>query len=130
MARKSTKTSSDARKTSAAPKPADTAAPEPKVVTVSSPVVSAPELRKKELIEQVVARSGVKKKDAKPAVEALLEILGETVAQGRELNLQPFGKLKINRSEEKANGRVVICRLRQSAAGVGQEKEPLAQPVD
>ncbi|MFA3915835.1 HU family DNA-binding protein [Ruegeria hyattellae] len=126
MARKSTKTSSDASKTSTASKPADTAAPEPKVVTVSSPVVNAPELRKKELIEQVVARSGIKKKDAKPAIEALLAILGETVAEGRELNLQPFGKLKINRSEEKANGRVVICRLRQPAAVEGKEKEPLA----
>ncbi|WP_372572518.1 HU family DNA-binding protein [Ruegeria jejuensis] len=129
MARKSTKTPGDARKTSTAPKPADTTAPNPKVVA-STPVVAGPELRKKELIDQVVARSGVKKKDAKPVVEALLAILGETVAEGRELNLQPFGKLKINRSEEKANGRVVICRLRQPAAAAGKEKEPLAQPAD
>ncbi|MDP5216539.1 HU family DNA-binding protein [Ruegeria sp. 2205SS24-7] len=129
MARKSTKTPGDASKTPAAPKPADAAAPKPKVVA-STPVVAAPELRKKELIDQVVVRSGVKKKDAKPAIEALLAILGETVAEGRELNLQPFGKLKINRSEEKANGRVVICRLRQSAAVAEKEKEPLAQPAD
>lgn len=71
------------------------------------------DLRKKELIEMVVARSGAKKKDAKPVIEAMLAVLGETVASGRELNLQPFGKLKINRRETKANGRVVMCRLRQ-----------------
>ncbi|MEX0349723.1 MAG: HU family DNA-binding protein [Paracoccaceae bacterium] len=130
MARKSTKTSTSTRKAPTKPKATNTAKPEPKVVAVSAPVVTAPELRKKELIEQVVARSGVKKKDAKPAVEALLSILGETLADGREFNLQPFGKLKINRREEKANGRVVVCRLRQSASAADQKKEPLAQPAD
>ncbi|MCA9300045.1 MAG: hypothetical protein KDA28_13325, partial [Phycisphaerales bacterium] len=38
------------------------------------------ELKKKELIEAVVERSGVRKKYAKPAVEAMIDILGESGA--------------------------------------------------
>jgi nucleoid DNA-binding protein len=87
--------------------------PVPKVVTVSTPVVGEADMRKKELIDLVVERSGIKKKDAKPTIEAVLAILGEAIASGRELNLQPFGKLRINRSEEKSNGRVIVCKLRQ-----------------
>lgn len=105
----------------------------PKVVKIVDPVAVDPDLRKKELIDLVVERSGVRKKDAKPAVEAALEVLGEALASGRGMNLQPFGKLRINRSEEKANGRVIVCRLRQSAAGAdGGEnggKDPLAEPA-
>lgn len=86
---------------------------EPKLVETKAPVVSKPELRKQEMIDLVVARSGLKKKDAKPVVEAALAVLGEALAEGRELNLRPMGKLKISRREEKANGTVIICRVRQ-----------------
>ncbi|MEP4038248.1 HU family DNA-binding protein [Pseudophaeobacter sp.] len=93
--------------------------PSPVVVT-ASPVLKEPPLNKRVLIEDVVLRSGVKKKDAKPVVEAMLAVLGETVASGRDLNLKPFGKLHLNRSETRSNGTVHICRLRQ----------PLEQPRD
>jgi nucleoid DNA-binding protein len=90
---------------------------------VASPVIAAPEvdaadlpMRKKELIDLVVERSGIKKKDAKPVVEAMLAVLGEAVGNGRELNLQPLGKLRINRSLERSNGRIIVCKLRQSVA--------------
>jgi hypothetical protein len=91
--------------------------PSPVVVT-STPVLDVPPLNKKELIDEVVLRSGVKKKDAKPVVEALLSVLGETVASGRDLNLRPFGKLLLKRSELRSNGTLHVCRLRQ----------PLEQP--
>jgi len=93
--------------------------PSPVVVT-SAPVLKEPPLNKRELIDEVVLRSGVKKKDAKPVVEAMLAVLGETVASGRDLNLKPFGKLHLNRSETRSNGTVHICRLRQ----------PVEQPRD
>ncbi|MEW2911654.1 HU family DNA-binding protein [Leisingera sp. JC11] len=104
----------------------------------------APELAKKELIERAVERSGVKKKDAKPVVEAVLALLGEAVAEGRELNLKPFGKLRINRSQERSNGTVFVCKLRQPPAAAGaannaagenagegqkSSKDPLAEPA-
>lgn len=100
-------------KPAASEKPAP-AAPQPVVVKPADPAPAAPELKKKELIDLVVAQSGVKKKDAKPAVEAVLAILGETLGAGREFNLQPFGKLRINRAEERSNGRIIVCKLRQA----------------
>jgi len=102
----------------------------PKVLKVSEPVVAEADLKKRELIDLAVERSGIKKKDAKPVVEALLAILGETLSSGRELNLQPFGKLRINRVEEKSNGRVIICKLRQSLPRESDPKDPLAEAAE
>ncbi len=140
MARKTTKPATTARKAPArAAKPAldlPEAAPEtvlPKVVKTSEPVVSEPDLKKKELIDLVVERSGVRKKFAKPTVEAMLAVLGEAIAEGRPLNLQPLGKLRVNRAEDKANGRVTVAKIRQSAPGESDAedaKDPLAEPAE
>lgn len=86
----------------------------PVVVDGPQPVVSGPVMRKKELIDLVVERSGIKKKDAKPVVEATLEILGEALAETRELNLQPLGKVKVRREKLMPNGRVMVTKIRQS----------------
>ncbi|WP_240336625.1 HU family DNA-binding protein [Tropicibacter sp. Alg240-R139] len=94
------------------------------------PSNDGPEMKKRELIDLVVDRAGVKKKDAKPAIEAALAILGEAIASGRELNLQPLGKLRINRVEDKENGRVIVCKLRQSNSTGPDEKEPLAEAAE
>ncbi|WP_245231048.1 HU family DNA-binding protein [Parasedimentitalea huanghaiensis] len=104
-------------------KPIATKTPPEPAVVMPGPVVSAPEMRKKELIDLVVERSGVKKKDAKPVVEAMLAVLGETIGEGRELNMQPLGKLRINRSELRNNGRVIICKIRQSIASTSNLSE-------
>ncbi|MBR9765434.1 MAG: HU family DNA-binding protein [Rhodobacteraceae bacterium] len=97
------------------------------------------ELKKKELIERVVERSGVKKKDAKPVVEAMLTVLGEALGEGRELSLQPLGKLRVTRAKDLPNGKLMVTRIRQSgpaleeleqaAATEGEfsAKEPLAE---
>ena len=71
-------------------------------------------MKKKELIEAVVARSGIKKKDAKPVVEAMLAVLGEALQDGRALNLHPMGKGKINREKKLASGRMLVARIRQN----------------
>lgn len=130
----STRRTSPAKAKATAPsKPVRTAtstAPLPKVVTVSGPLVGEADMKKKELIDLVVERSGIKKKDAKPTIEAVLAILGEAIANGRELNLQPFGKLRINRSEEKPNGRVTICKLRQSKSVNTPPKDPIATAAE
>ena len=77
-------------------------------------VESGPMMRKKELIDLVVERSGVKKKDAKPVIEATLAILGEGLAEHRELNLLPLGKIKVRREKVMPNGRVMVTKIRQS----------------
>ncbi|SPJ27178.1 HU family DNA-binding protein [Falsiruegeria mediterranea] len=102
----------------------------PTAADVEVPSIDGPEMKKRELIDLVVDRAGIKKKDAKPAIEAALAVLGEAIASGRELNLQPLGKLRINRVEEKDNGRVIVCKLRQSNSTGPDEKEPLAEAAE
>jgi len=89
---------------------------EPSVVETLSPVVVSNELRKKELFELVVERSGMKKKDVKPVVEAMLAVLGDAWAEQREMNLPPLGKIKVQRGKELSDGRVVVLKLRQKSS--------------
>ncbi|MEX0339251.1 MAG: HU family DNA-binding protein [Arenibacterium sp.] len=88
------------------------------------------DLKKKELVDRVVDRLGFKKKDVKPVVEAVLQELGDAVAEGRALNLEPFGKLNINRTDTRPNGRVTVCRLRQNVTQPASAEEPLAEPAE
>ena len=88
------------------------------------------ELRKKELIERVTGRSGVAQGEVRQVVEAVLEVLGETVHAEREMNLEPFGRLRINRTMEKPTGRVTVCRVRQRARPAAEPTDPLAEPAD
>ncbi|TDK51757.1 DNA-binding protein [Antarcticimicrobium luteum] len=75
--------------------------------------MARPDLRKQDLIAAVLERCEIKKRDAKPVIEAMLAVLGEALAEGRGLNLAPMGKLRINRIEEKNGRRIVVCKLRQ-----------------
>jgi DNA-binding protein HU-alpha len=92
----------------------------PSVVEALSPVVLSNELRKKELFDLVVARSGMKKKDVKPVVEAMLAVLGDALAEQRELNLQPLGKMKVQRGKELPDGRALVLKLRQKTAKLNE----------
>jgi len=70
-------------------------------------------LRKRELVERVALRAGVKKKDVKPIVEVMLAEIGKALSAGRGCALPPLGRIKINREKELPDGRVVILKLRQ-----------------
>ena len=94
-------------------------------VTLQDPAI----LNKKQLIEDVVTRSGIKKKDAKPVVEAMLEVLGEAIAAGKTLNLQPFGKITLQKQNEKASARVSVVRIRQPNAHHGSKADKAAKPL-
>jgi len=88
-------------------------------VRVADPAMARPDLRKQDLITEVLRRCDVKKRAAKPVIEAMLAVLGYALAEGRGLNLEPMGKLRINRTEEKEGRRVVICKLRQGLNSSG-----------
>ncbi|WP_320179043.1 HU family DNA-binding protein [Roseovarius pacificus] len=118
-------------------KPAAKTAPEPGVVSETTVTAVAPELKKKELIDMVTDRAGVKKKFAKPVVEAMIDILGEAIAEGRELNLQPLGKLKHQRTKETPNARITVAKIRQSKSaspalehGADKAKESVADAAE
>ena len=102
----------------------------PKLVKSSAPAVQGPEMKKRELVDVVVKRSGVKKKDAKQVVDTMLAVLGEALAGSRELNLQPLGRLKVTRVKQTNGGQVMICKLRQNGGDEKPGKEALAEDED
>ena len=85
--------------------------------TASTEASDTLEMKKQELIALVVDRSDVAKKHAKPVIEAMLEVLGEALAEGRELNLQPLGKVKQNRIKDTPRARVIVAKIRQQKPG-------------
>ena len=80
-------------------------------------------MRKKELTDLVVERSGMNKKDVKPIVEVTLAILGKALAEARELNLQPLGKVKVRREKLMPNGRVLVTKIHQFNAAEGVDND-------
>lgn len=79
-------------------------------------------VKKKDFLERVVARSGVKKPVARDVSEAVLAVLGEALAAGESLALPPLGKLRVTRQVDKQGGEVLQIKLRR-ASEVG-EKDP------
>lgn len=70
----------------------------------------------KELLDRVVARSGVKKKDAKPVVDALLLELGDSLGRGEGFVLPPLGRAKLGRTKEGSNGDMLVVKLKRGGA--------------
>ena len=110
-------------------------APAVSVVKEVQPAVGVSELKKRELMDLVVERSDIKKKFAKPVIEAMIEVLGEALAQERPLNLQPMGRVLPQRVKDAGKNRVIITRIRQSkerakqAATAQADKPPVAKVV-
>ena len=99
----------------AAPRAAIVNAPEKKTPYVADATEA---MKKRELINLVTLRSGIKKKDARPVVEAMLEVLGEALHEGRDLNLLPLGKTKVTKTKQVGNGRLIVARIRQKDTSV------------
>jgi nucleoid DNA-binding protein len=49
-------------------------------------------LTKKDLVARAVEISGVKKKDARPSVEAALQVVLSALAEGNEVNVPPMAR--------------------------------------
>ncbi|PRY94936.1 DNA-binding protein [Hasllibacter halocynthiae] len=85
-------------------------------------------LGRKQLIERAVARSGLKRKDVRPAVEAALAVMGDALAAGEGLNLPPLGKLRVQRRKAVGNGEVLIARIRRKDAPASAPASAAAAP--
>jgi nucleoid DNA-binding protein len=68
-----------------------------------SPAASA-QFKKPDLLDQITARTSVKKRDAKATIDAALAILGEALARGDDLVLPPLGKIRVVKSKELGEG--------------------------
>lgn len=138
MATRSTKTTPKAKTTAAkttttvaaaatvVATPAPTTAPKATIVETVTPVIADMPIKKPELIDRVVAETGMKKKDVKPVVEAMLAVLGRTLAGGEEITAPPMGKLMIKRVKDVANARVLTLKLRHPTGNTVKPKDPLA----
>ena len=91
-------------------------AAQPTVVNAPTPMIAGTEMRKKELIEQVVMRSGMKKRDVKPLVDTLFAVMGEAVAEGRELIIPPFGRLKVHKQKITPKKKIFFAKVHQNIA--------------
>lgn len=88
-------------------------------------------VRKPVFLDQVVARSGLKKRDAKTAVDAALAVLADALAKGDELVLPPLGKLRVVKAKEIGGGASVLTlKLRTTKDGAGAGKSGLAEADD
>lgn len=105
--------------------PLNVTAPATKIV---SPAVAVPQgevLKKPEFLDRAVARTDVKKRDAKPAIEAALAVLSEALSNGEELNLPPMGKLRVVKSKDLGEGvKVMTLKLRTMKDGAGFGAQP------
>lgn len=94
--------------------PAPTEVPETTVVTT---------VKKKEFIDRVAEASGIKRGEAKKAIEATLKELGDALQRGDDLNLPPLGKISVNRQRDGGGAHVIVAKLRRSKAMLGEEGE-------
>jgi len=84
-----------------------------KVATPSKAVTAKMMMKKGELIDQVVERTGVKKRDAKASVEAALVVLSAALTNETDLNLPPLGKIRIVKSKDINDGaQILTLKLR------------------
>jgi hypothetical protein len=65
-------------------------------------------MKKPALLDAVVARTNLKKRDVKPAVEAALAVLGDALRDGTVVNLPPLGKLRVVKSKPLDDGAAVV----------------------
>lgn len=101
------------RKTSAVPASPTAAAKPATIAKPATPVSAKSMMKKAELIDQVVERTGVKKRDAKASVEAALAIMSETLIKETDLNLPPLGKVRLVKSMDQNEGaKVLTLKLR------------------
>lgn len=111
------KTADDTKAKAKSPK---VKAPETKVVQSASKVVTAGVIKKPDFLDKAVDRSGVKRRDAKPAIEAALSELAEALLRGDELNLPPLGKIKVVKAKTLGEGaQALTLKLRTMKEGAG-----------
>ncbi len=65
-------------------------------------------VKKGELIDRIVTRTGLKKRDVKPAVEAAFAEMIDVLLLGKSLKLPPVGKIKMMNAKDLDNGAQVL----------------------
>ncbi|WP_298262139.1 HU family DNA-binding protein [uncultured Litoreibacter sp.] len=107
--------------------------PEGKSIDAAAPTsakVDAPELTKKEMVERMVSNTGMKKGEARRALEASMEALGQALREGYNLSLAPLGKIKIARTKDTPNGKMVVLRTKLKDPVASVPKDPMSEAAE
>lgn len=108
--------SSDIGKSAKAPKSKSGSAASAASDTGSATGDAGPNLvRRKELVERIVAASGLKPNAVKTVLDAVLKEMGDILSTGEGLNVQPLGKLVVSRRKDIPGGQIVNCKLRRKS---------------
>ncbi len=71
-------------------------------------------LKKGEVLDKVVAETGIKRSDAKAVVEGFLTLLAAELKEGRDMQLPPLGKIKLVKSKVVGQGATALTvKIRQ-----------------
>jgi DNA-binding protein HU-alpha len=87
------------------------------------------ELSKKELLDRLVAESGMKKSEARTALNALLSVMHGAFSEGKSISAAPLGKIKLTRRKQTPNGELAVLRVKLRSPDDKGQKEPGADPV-
>ncbi len=101
-----------------------------KVLAPEADKNDATEINKRELVERVAVQSGMKKGEARKAVDAVLGAIGKTISEGKGIAAAPLGKMKLVRKKQTPNGELAVLRVKlkdphrmaQNAAAAGVSK--------
>ncbi len=83
------------------------------VAEATSPAEAQISLTKRALLERVATRTGLRKAQVRPVIEAMLAELGEALVREEVLKLQPLGVMRVVRSIEGEKADVLVCKLRR-----------------
>lgn len=95
------------------------------VAAIKSEAGSGDEVNKKALVERFMAESGMKKGDARRAVDAMLNVLSAAIHEGKDIAAAPLGKIKIVRKKQTPNGELAVLRVKLR----DPNKQPKPKPV-
>lgn len=116
---------------------AKTAVKAPKASVISTKTTSlgadeAPraEATKKDIVAAMMSATGMKKGDARRAMEATMVAIADALAQGKDLSLPPLGKIKIARMKDTPNGKLVVLRAKLKEPQALVTKDPLADAAE
>lgn len=83
-----------------------------KVVAPAKKPVNNDEINKRELVERIVLESGMKKGDARRAVDAVLGAVAKAISEGKDIAAAPLGKLRVVRKKQTPNGELAVLRVK------------------
>jgi DNA-binding protein HU-alpha len=87
-------------------------------------------LSRRDLLTDAVARTGMSRGDLRRALDGILGAMNAALAEGRDMDLPPFGRVRPKRVKEARGGEVHVCRIKLDPGGAGAGKDPLAEAGD